>query len=208
MGVALVPMMSSEHDVTALLHDWCHGNAAVKDQLFELVYDAMRKLARSHLRRERADHTLQPTALVHEAYVRLVDQTRGEWRDRVHFLAIAATAMRRILVDHARRHRAGKRGGAGRPLSLESVEELPIVDRAEFLVHLDEALARLATLDERQARVVECRFFGGYTEEETAETLGVGLRTVKRDWAKARSWLFQELYPDASTPNLSALARH
>jgi RNA polymerase sigma factor (TIGR02999 family) len=198
--------MHTRESVTDLLALAAAGDRGALDRAFPLVYEELRRLAHRQLRRESEGHTLSTTALVHEAYLKLVDQTRGEWRDRAHFLAIAATAMRRILVDHARRHRAGKRGGTGRPLSLDSVEELPVEDRAEFLVHLDEALARLAMLDERQARVVECRFFGGYTEEETAETLGIGLRTVKRDWAKARSWLFQELYPDAVTPGFSALA--
>ena len=175
------------------------GDPGAHDEAFPLVYDELRRLARRQLRREADGHTLSTTALVHEAYLRLADQTRGRWQDRAHFLAIAATAMRRILVDHARRHHAAKRGGAARRVPLERIEDLATDDRAEILVALDAALARLASLDPRQARVVECRFFGGLTEEETAEALGVGLRTVKRDWAKARSWLYQELYPDAVT---------
>ena len=169
------------------------------DEAFPLVYDELRRLARRQLRREADGHTLSTTALVHEAYLRLADQTQGRWRDRGHFLAIAATAMRRILVDHARRHHAAKRGGAALRVPLERIEDLAADERAEILVALDAALAHLASLDARQARVVECRFFGGLTEEETAEALGVGLRTVKRDWAKARSWLYQELYPGAVT---------
>jgi len=197
--------MHTRESVTDLLALAAAGDRGALDRAFPLVYEELRRLAHRQLRRESDGHTLSTTALVHEAYLKLVDQSRGEWRDRAHFLAIAATAMRRILVDHARRHRAHKRGGAGLPLPLDSLEQLPVEERSEFLVHLDEALARLASLDDRQARVVECRFFGGYTEEETAETLGIGLRTVKRDWAKARSWLYQELYPDAVTPGLSAL---
>ena len=138
------------------------------------------------------------TALVHEAYLKLVDQTRSSWNSRAHFLAVAAIAMRRIVVDHAREHRSAKRGGLLRRVPLESVD-LATEDRAELLVALDDALTRLAALDPRQARVVECRFFGGMTEEDTAVALGVGLRTVTRDWAKARSWLYQEIYPDAVT---------
>lgn len=200
--------MHTRESVTDLLALAAAGDRGALDRAFPLVYEELRRLAHRQLRRESDGHTLSTTALVHEAYLKLVDQSRGEWRDRAHFLAIAATAMRRILVDHARRHRAHKRGGAGPPLPLDSLEQLPVEERAEFLVHLDEALARLAALDERQARVVECRFFGGYTEEETAETLGIGLRTVKRDWAKARSWLYHELYPDAVIPGLSAITEH
>ena len=189
--------MHTRESVTDLLALAAAGDREALDRAFPLVYEELRRLAHRQLRHESDGHTLSTTALVHEAYLRLVDQTRAGWQDRSHFLAVAATAMRRVLVDHARRHRATKRGAARRPVPLASVEQLPIDERAEFLVDLDEALQRLAALDDRQARVVECRFFGGYTEEETAEALGIGLRTAKRDWAKARSWLFQELYPDA-----------
>lgn len=188
--------MDSRHDITDLLLQAGAGDHAVLDCVFPLVYDELRRLAHRQLQREPSGHTLNTTALVHEAYLRLVDQTRGAWRDRAHFLGIAAVAMRRILVDHARRHRSAKRGGALRRVPIENVE-LATEERAELLLSLDEALTRLAALDARQARVVECRFFGGMTEEETAEALGIGLRTVKRDWAKARSWLYQEIYPDA-----------
>ena len=192
--------MDTRESVTDLLVLAAAGDRGALDRAFPLVYEELRRLAHHQLRRESDGHTLSTTALVHEAYIRLVDQKRSAWRDRSHFFAIAATAMRRILVDHARRHHAEKRGAALRPVPLENIEQLAIEDRAELLVMLDEALDRLAALDDRQARVVECRFFGGYTEEETAETLGIGLRTAKRDWAKARSWLFQELYPDALAP--------
>jgi RNA polymerase sigma factor (TIGR02999 family) len=190
------PPMDTPQSVTELLALAAAGDRPALDRAFPLVYDELRRLARRQLRREAEGHTLGSVALVHEAYLRLVDQTRGQWRDRAHFLAIAATAMRRILVDHARRHRALRRGGGARRVPLESLDALAAEERAGLLVELDEALSRLAALDERQARVVECRFFGGLTEEETAEALGIGLRTAKRDWAKARSWLYGELYPD------------
>jgi RNA polymerase sigma factor (TIGR02999 family) len=198
--------MDTPQSVTELLALASAGDRAALDRALPLVYDELHRLARRQLRREAEGHTLSSVALVHEAYLRLVDQTRSAWRDRAHFLAIAATAMRRILVDHARRHHALRRGGDARRVPLEALDALDALDaidglaleeRAGLLVALDEALARLASLDARQARVVECRFFGGLTEEETAEALGIGLRTAKRDWAKARSWLYQELYPDA-----------
>ena len=188
--------MDTPQSVTELLALASAGDRTALDRAFPRVYDELRRLARRQLRREAEGHTLSSVALVHEAYLRLVDQNRGEWRDRSHFLAIAATAMRRILVDHARRHHALRRGGGAKRVPMEALDSLPAAERAALLVDLDEALSRLAALDERQARVVECRFFGGLTEEETAEALGIGLRTAKRDWAKARSWLFQELYPD------------
>ncbi|MGH7720076.1 MAG: sigma-70 family RNA polymerase sigma factor [Gemmatimonadaceae bacterium] len=172
------------------------GERAAVDRVFPLVYEELRRLAHRQLRAEPTGHTLCTTALVHEAYLRLADQSSGAWQDRAHFLAIAATAMRRILVDHARRHRSAKRGGALRRIPLESAD-ITVEERAELLVALDDALTQLATLDGRQARIVECRFFGGMTEDETAAALGIGLRTAKRDWAKARSWLYQEIYPDA-----------
>jgi RNA polymerase sigma-70 factor (ECF subfamily) len=178
--------------VTALLARARSGDASALADVFPLIYDELHRLAQQQLRREPDGHTLSPTALVHEAYMRLIDYTRTEWAGRAHFMAVAATAMRRILVDHARGHRSLKRGGALRRVSLDAVE-LGTEDRAELLVAIDDALGRLKALDARQAQVVECRFFGGMTEEETAEALGIGLRTVKRDWAKAKSWLHREL---------------
>jgi RNA polymerase sigma factor (TIGR02999 family) len=165
-------------------------------ETFPLVYDELRRVAHRHLEREAEGHTLSTTALVHEAYLRLCDQPNGAFNDRVHFFAIAASAMRRILVDHARRHHAAKRGDGVRPVPLESIEAIPLDERAGMIVALDDALLQLASLDARQAQVVELRFFGGLTEDETAQALGIGLRTAKRDWAKARSWLYQTLYPD------------
>jgi RNA polymerase sigma factor (TIGR02999 family) len=185
--------------VTEWLRRAAEGDAAAFDAAFALVYDELRVLARSQLRREAVGHTLETSALVHEAYLRLSHGPTGAFEDRSHFLAIAATAMRRILVEHARRTTAAKRGGSDSPLSLDgSVLDHAIVldTRDTSLVDLDEALTVLATLNERQAKVVECRFFGGLSEAEVAAALGIGLRTVKRDWAKARSWLLVHLHPD------------
>lgn len=184
--------VDSQPDITGLLLAWRGGDGSALDRLFPLVYDELRHIAHRQLGRERPDHTLQTTALVHEAYLKLVDQTRAQLSDRTHFFAVAARAMRRILVDYARRHRAAKRGGAQAPASLDDTT-LVADQRADTLLGLDEALARLAEVDERLSRVVECRFFGGLTEEETADALGVTARTVRRDWIKAKGWLHQAL---------------
>lgn len=181
--------------VTDLLLKARDGDASALADVFPIIYQELRRLAQRQLRKEPDGHTLSPTALVHEAYIRLIDQTRVQWSGRAHFMAIAATEMRRILIDRARRHRSLKRGGSLARVPLEAVE-LASEERADLLLALDEALTRLKDLDARQAQVVECRFFGGMTEEETAEALGVGTSTVKRDWAKAKSWLYQELYPE------------
>jgi RNA polymerase sigma factor (TIGR02999 family) len=189
-------------DITALLHDLRDGDENVVDQLMPVVYDELRGIARRQLRRERPDHTLSTTALVHEAYVRLVDQTLVAWQDRAHFFAVAARAMRRVLVDHARKRTALKRGGKQQPIPLDRLSglgakaQVSIDAQADLLLSLDEALDRLAVFSDRLARIVELRFFGGMTEEETAEALGVSARTVRRDWVKAKAWLFKELYPD------------
>lgn len=165
-----------------------------------LVYDQLRQVAHRQLAAEPTGHTLQTTALVHEAYLKLAAQTRVQWQDREHFFAIASRAMRRILVDYARRHRAVRRGGQNgrppRPVSLDDVD-LPVAERADALLALDEALDRLERVDPRSARVVECRFFAGLTEAETAAALGVSQRTVAREWAVAKGWLYQELRRDA-----------
>jgi RNA polymerase sigma factor (TIGR02999 family) len=172
------------------------------DRLIPLVYGDLAGIARRQLALEESGHTLATAELVHEAYLRLVDQTRIQWNDRVHFFAVAAHVMRRVLVDHARRHRAARRGGPHkRPISLEELDSatngsLTANQRADVLVAMDEALEQLATLDARQARVVECRFFGGMTERETAQALGITERTVARDWVKARGWLYQKLCDD------------
>jgi len=179
--------------VTQLLVKARSGDSSALADVFPLIYEELRRLAQLQLQREPDGHTLTPTALVHEAYMRLVDHyTRMQWTGRAHFMSVAATAMRRILVDHARGHRSLKRGGAFSRVSLESVE-LGTEERAELLIAVDEALVKLKEVDQRQAQVVECRFFGGMTEEETAEALGIGLRTAKRDWAKAKVWLHKEI---------------
>jgi RNA polymerase sigma factor (TIGR02999 family) len=178
--------------VTELLVDWAEGDKAALDRLMPAVYDELRRLAERHLAQERPDHTLQATALVHEAYVKLVDQRSVRWQNRAHFFAIAAQLMRRILVDHARRRDALKRGNGGRKLSLEDVIDetpAPAVD----ILALDRILGTLATLDVQQERVVELRFFGGLTVEESAEVLGVSPTTVKREWRVAKAWLYREL---------------
>lgn len=170
------------------------GDAAAVESMFPVVYDELRRLAHRHLARESLPgRTLGTTELVHEAYLKLIDQTRVEWTGRAHFMGVAATAMRRILVDRARGRRSLKRGGGHAPVALDDID-IAIDEPADLLVALDEALDRLRDLDSRQARVVECRFFGGMTEEETAEALAIGVRTVKRDWAKAKSWLYRELF--------------
>ena len=165
------------------------------DGLFPAVYNELRRIAHSHLAREATGHTLTTTDLVHQAYLTLSEQTRAQWSSRAHFMSVAAAAMRRILVDHARSRQSIKRGGTLKRVPLESVAP-PAAQPPELLVALDEALERLRGLDARQAQVVECRFFGGMSEEETAEALGIAIRTCRRDWAKARSWLYRELYPD------------
>ena len=193
----------SPEDPEAITEALCairNGAPDAMARLAPLVYEQLKRIAHRHLRAEPVGHTLSTTALVHEAYLKLVDQTRVGWQDRGHFYAVASGAMRRILVDHARRYRAARRGGGGdgapvRPIPLDDTD-IPIEERADALVALDEALERLSGLDERQARVVECRFFGGLTEEETAAALGISQRTVAREWVTARGWLYQELRRD------------
>lgn len=189
--------MARSHEVTRLLHELRGGDRAAIDKLVPLIYEDLRRIARRQLLRERVGHTLSTTALVHEAYFRLVDLERVEWQDRAHFCAVAAQAMRRILVDYARRRNAQKRGGQQPRLSLDE-NRVAVDDQAELVLSLDEALTRLSALDERLSQVVEYRYFGGLTEEEAAEVLGVSARTVRRDWSKAKAWLFKELYPEGS----------
>ncbi len=157
-----------------------------------LVYEELRRLARSYLRRERSDHTLQPTALVNEAYLKLVDQSRVSWQDRHHFFGIAAQMMRRVLIDHARAHAAEKRGGPQGKVSLEEAN-VPTGERAMELVELDDALQRLAEVFPRKGKVVELRFFGGFSVEETADILGVSDKTVMREWESAKLWLYRQM---------------
>lgn len=185
-------MEQTSHDVTRLLRDWSEGDAGAAERLMPLVYDELRRLARNYLRRERADHTLQPTALVNEAYMKLVDQTRVSWQNRSHFYGIAAQVMRRILVDHARRHASEKRGGPGQRLSLDEVD-VPAEARAAELLAVDEALLKMSEVFPRKVRVVELRFFVGLSVEETAGVLGVSDKTVMREWESAKLWLYSEL---------------
>jgi len=192
-----MPDQQPATSVTQLLAKARSGNSSALADVFPLIYEELRRLARQQLQREPDGHTLSPTALVHEAYMRLIDYSRMEWTGRAHFLAVAATAMRRILVDHARGHRSAKRGGMLRRVSIDDVE-LSTEERAELLIAIDDALGRLKEIDARQAQIVECRFFGGMTEEETAAALGIGLRTAKRDWAKAKSWLHKEITAEHS----------
>jgi RNA polymerase sigma factor (TIGR02999 family) len=192
----------SPGDVTKLLSSWRAGDTGALQQLTPLVYRELRNLARAYLRRERPDHTLQPTALVHEAWMRLVDQTHLESHSRSQFFAIAANLMRQILVDHARQHQALKRGGGNK---VELVEDAAHMQpRGVDLIALDEALSRLAVLNRRQSQIVELRFFGGLTEEEIADVLAVSVPTVKRDWRVARALLYQQL----RTPDAQAADSH
>lgn len=186
------PEAELRESVTALLVDLAAGDARAADALFPLLYEELRRIAHRQLQGERAGHTLCTTALVNEAYLRLVDQRRAQWQNRAQFLAVAARAFRRILVDHARRHRTDKRGGGWERLELEAVE-IAVEERAEALVALDDALERLDGFSPRLRQVVECRFFGGMTEPETAAALGLTDRTVRRDWVKAKGWLAGEL---------------
>lgn len=187
-------------EITEALVALREGSPGAMDRLIPLVYEQLRRIAHRQLGSEPTGHTLSTTGLVHEAYLKLVDQTHAQWQDRAQFFAIAAGAMRRILVDYARRHRAARRGGGPDgappiPVSLEDVE-IPAAERAAVIVALDGALERLARMDARAARVVECRFFGGLTEAETAAALGVSQRTVAREWVAAKAWLHQEVRGD------------
>jgi RNA polymerase sigma factor (TIGR02999 family) len=177
---------------TALLAEWRSGNRAALDQLFPLVYEDLRRRARHSLRGQADGHTLTTTALVHETYLKLIAVERVSWQDRAHFMALAATAMRHVLMNYARRNRTARRGHAPTRVSLEAAPVLTDTG-ADQLLAVDAALTKLAALDERLGRTVELRFFGGLSVEETAEALGVAPRTVKRDWRKAKAWLYREL---------------
>jgi RNA polymerase sigma factor (TIGR02999 family) len=185
-------MNSSPHQITELLKAWSHGDQSARDQVLQVVYEELRRMAHHHMRKERPGHTLQTSALVHEAYVRLVDQTDVEWQNRAHFYGIAAQTMRRILVDHARARQYAKRGGDAHPVSLD---EGAIVseERTAEVIALDEALAGLAAVDQRKSQIVELRFFGGLSIEETAVVLAVSPGTVMRDWTLAKAWLRREM---------------
>ena len=181
-----------EHEITQLLAAWRDGNQAALDELYPLVYDELHRLARRYMSKERKGHTLQTTALINEAYVRLVDQRNVQWANRSHFFAISAQIMRRILIDHARRHAYAKRGGGARQVSLDETAVLAQGDFSEF-IRLDEALKSLAQLDPRRSQVVELRYFGGLNNEEIAGVLNISENTVIRDWNMARAWLHRQL---------------
>jgi RNA polymerase sigma-70 factor, ECF subfamily len=179
-------------EVTALLTAYSNGNREVLDELLPLVYDELRRLAHSYLRRERSEHTLQTTALVHEAYMKLIDQRSVDWKNRAQFFALSAQAMRRILIDNARKHIADKRG-KGEKISLENALEIS-VETDENLIALDLALRELEQFDAKQSKIIELRYFGGLTIEETAEVLKISPATVKREWTMARAWLYEKIH--------------
>ena len=185
-------MNPSGHEVTELLKAWSEGNVAARDLLMPLVYDELRRRASAYLRRERPGHTLQPTALVHEAYLRLVDQRRVAWRNRAQFFGVAAEMMRRVLVDHARANKAAKRSGMLSRVTLDP--DVAFTQPVDIdVLDLDAALARLAAFDARKSRIAELRFFGGLSLKEAGEVMNISLATVERDWQVARAWLFDAL---------------
>jgi len=186
------------HQITQLLAEWSDGNQAALDELYPLVYDELHRLARRYMNRERKGHTLQTTALINEAYVRLVDQKNVHWANRSHFFAISAQIMRRILIDHARSRAYAKRGGGAQQVSLEEAATVAREQSGELL-RLDEALKSLAEMDPRREQVVELRYFGGLNNEEIAGVLKVSENTVTRDWNMARAWLYQQLNRSAAT---------
>jgi RNA polymerase sigma factor (TIGR02999 family) len=182
----------SAEDVTLLLLDWKKGNEAALEQLIPLVYKELHRLASAHLRRERPGHTLQPTALIHEAYMRLIRQDMPDWQSRTHFFSISATLMRQILVDHARKQLSAKRGGKNQRVTLDEGHAITH-DSAESVLQLDEALKALATFDERKARILELRYMAGFTAEEIADAMDISSKTVSRDLKIAEAWLRKEL---------------
>ncbi len=192
-------MNSAPEEVTLLLAELTKGNEQAASRLIPLVYEELRRLARNYMRRERGDHTLQPTALVNEAYLKLVEQRSVDWQSRAHFFGIAAQVMRRILIDHARGHMRDKRGGGAIPVPLdEALVFAP--EQSSELVKLDASLERLAKHDPRQSRIVELRFFGGLTVEQTADMLGISAKTVKRDWSMAKAWLHGDMKTSHGAP--------
>jgi RNA polymerase sigma factor (TIGR02999 family) len=185
---------SPSDDITGLLVRWSQGDPNALDRLMPVIYAECKRIAAKQLRRENRDHTLDPTALVHELYLRLVDQRRATWENRAQFFGIAAQLMRRILVDYARARRATKRGGSVLLVSLDAAADTPNDSRVEDVLAIDEALDRLTSLDAEQVRVIELRFFAGLTVEETARVVGRSPRTVKREWRLAKAWLYRELH--------------
>jgi RNA polymerase sigma factor (TIGR02999 family) len=190
-------LMTQAADVTQLLRAWRAGDASAGERLLPIVYAELHRRATSAMRREDAGHTLQPTALVNEAYMRLVDQRQAEWQNRSQFYGIAAQLMRRILIDHAREHLAAKRGGGAKQVTLSGIDAAADSDDAIEVLALHDALERLTVLDERQAKIVELRYFAGLSVEEAAEALEISPATVKREWATARAWLKRELAASA-----------
>jgi RNA polymerase sigma-70 factor, ECF subfamily len=188
---------SAEQDVTQILHAWSAGDTSAPGRLMPVVYDELRRLARAYVARERSDHTLQPTALVHEAYLSLVDQTRANWKDRAQFCGVAAQIMRRILVQHARDRNRQKRGGKWDKVYIDETREIA-QDRPPDIVILDDALERFATNYPRESKVVELKFFGGLEAKDIAQTLNVSTKTVLRDWAFAKLWLSRDLSENAA----------
>ena len=187
--------LSPTEDVTGLLIDWSNGDQTAYERLVPLVYAELHRLSHHYMGRERSDHTLQTTALVNEAYVRLVDQKKTQWQNRAQFFGVCAELMRRILVDYARQRGYQKRGGGAQKVALDETLEIS-AEKTVDLVALDEALTRLAKFDPRKARVVELRFFGGMNVEETAEVMGIHANTVIRDWSAARAWLYKAVTSD------------
>ncbi len=185
-------MLQPKNDITHLLRAHGRGEEGAFDELMPMVYDDLHRIARRQLRRGKRGATLDTTGLVHEVYLKMVDQSQASWEDRSHFFAISARAMRQIIVDYARQRLAAKRGGGQAHTPLDEAR-IAIEAQADWLLALDQALQRLAELDERMARIVECRFFAGLTEEESAEALAISVRTVQRDWKRARGWLKEEM---------------
>jgi len=196
--------MEERADITGLLRELSQGRAGVLDRLMPIVYDKLRRIAHAQLRGERPEHTLNTTALVNEAYLKLVNVRQVEWRDRAHFFAVAARLMRRILIDYARARQREKRGGDAVRVPLAEAQHVPLGGAADDLLALEEALARLEAQSERQCRVVECRCFAGMTLEETAAALGISVATVKRDWTFSRAWLNRQLSSSAGSPAADA----
>ena len=192
-------METSTGEVTRLLQDCSEGNRDALDKLLPLVYNELRRLAHSYLSHERPDHTLQTTALVHEAYLKLIDQRSVNWQNRAQFFAISAQAMRRILLDNARRHTAAKRGSGGQKISLDEVATLSGDSANESLIALDLALQKLERIDEAQSKIVELRYFGGLTIEETAEVLKISPSSIQREWTVARAWLYKSITGTSDT---------
>jgi len=186
-------MSQAPEDITSILIRWGEGDREALDRLIPMVYDELHRIAERYFRRERSDNTLQPTALVNEVYLRMVNQSGVSWQNRAHFFGIAANTMRRILVERARARNASKRGSGDYKLDLTDVSDIPAEGSHLDLLALDRALEQLASFDQQQSRIVEAKFFGGLSIEETAEVIGVSPATVKREWVLAKAWLFREL---------------